>query len=110
MKEQMESGKYKPSCTSYQSTFFAVEKKGGALWIVHDLQPLNSVMFCDVTLPPQVDDMIEIFSGQAIMSRTSTECLTCHTRLAFVTHFRPISGNIALVNLIITSQHAYNSH
>src|SRR5258708_30576583 len=66
MKEQMESGKYKPSCTSYQSTFFAVEKKGGALWIVHDLQPLNAVMICDVTLPPRVDDMIESFSGQAI--------------------------------------------
>ena len=62
----MESGKYKPSCTSYRSTFFAVEKKGGALWIVHDLQPLNVVMIHDATLPPQVDDMIKSFLGQAI--------------------------------------------
>ncbi len=40
-----------------------VEKKGGALWIVHDLQPLNVVMIRDVTLPPRVDDMIESFLG-----------------------------------------------
>src|SRR5258705_10620883 len=66
MKEQMESGKYKPSCASYRSTFFVVEKKGGALWIVHDLQPLNAVMIHDVTLPPRLDDMIESFSGRAI--------------------------------------------
>jgi len=31
MKEQMKSGKYEPSSASYQSTFFMVEKKGGAL-------------------------------------------------------------------------------
>src|SRR5258708_11802530 len=66
MKEQMESGKYKPSCTSYQSTFFAVEKKGEALQIVHYLQPLNSVPIHYLTLSPQMDDMIESFLGQAI--------------------------------------------
>ncbi len=43
MKEQMSSGKYEPSSASYRSTFFAVEKKGGALRVVHDLQPLNAV-------------------------------------------------------------------
>src|SRR5258707_5958614 len=31
MKEQMASGKYKPSSASYHSTFFAVEKKGSSL-------------------------------------------------------------------------------
>ena len=66
MKEQMESGKYEPSCALYQSTFFVVEKKGGALQIVHDLQPLNAVTICDATLPPRVDDMIESFSGWVI--------------------------------------------
>ena len=59
----MENGKYEPSCTSYQSTFFVVEKKGGALRIVHDLQPLNAVTIRNATLPPQVDDMIKSFSG-----------------------------------------------
>ncbi len=62
----MESGKYEPSCTSYRSTFFVVEKKGGALRIVHNLQPLNVVMIRDATLPPRVDDMIESFLGRAI--------------------------------------------
>src|SRR5258708_16463461 len=52
MKEQMSSGKYEPSSASYHSTFFAVEKKGGALRVVHDLQPLNVVTVWDATLPP----------------------------------------------------------
>jgi len=63
MKEQMRSGKYKPSSASYRSTFFAVEKKGGDLRVVHDLQPLNAVTVWDATLPPRVDNMIESFSG-----------------------------------------------
>src|SRR6266436_908978 len=58
MKEQMSSGKYEPSSASYQSTFFAVEKKGGALQVVHDLQPLNTVTIRDATLPPCMDNMI----------------------------------------------------
>ncbi len=52
MKEQMSSGKYEPSSASYHSTFFVVEKKGGALRVVHDLQPLNVVTVQDATLPP----------------------------------------------------------
>src|SRR6266478_5355927 len=66
MKEQMASTKYKPSSASYRSTFFSIEKKGGALRVVHDLQPLNAVTIRDVTLPPRVDNMIESFSGQAV--------------------------------------------
>ena len=66
MKEQMRSGKYEPSSASYRSTFFAVEKKGGALRVIHDLQPLNAVTIWDATLPPHVDNMIESFSGRAI--------------------------------------------
>ena len=68
MKEQMRSGKYKPSSASYRSTFFVVEKKGGALRVIHDLQPLNAVMVWDATLPPCVNNMIESFLGQAIYS------------------------------------------
>src|SRR5258708_32079149 len=66
MKEQMSSGKYEPSSASYCSTFFAVEKKGGDLRVVHDLQPLNAVTVRDATLPPRVDNMIESFSGRAM--------------------------------------------
>ncbi len=63
MKEQMSSGKYDPLSASYCSTFFAVEKKGGALRVVHDLQPLNAVTVRDTTLPPRVDNMIKSFLG-----------------------------------------------
>ena len=52
MKEQMNSGKYEPLSALYHSTFFAVEKKGGALRVVRDLQPLNAVTVRDATLPP----------------------------------------------------------
>ncbi len=66
MKEQMSSGKYEPSSASYHLTFFAVEKKGGDLRVIHNLQPLNAVTMQDATLPPHVDNMIESFSSQAI--------------------------------------------
>src|SRR5260370_4496491 len=66
MKEEMASGKYEPSSASYQSTFFAVEKKGGLLRVVHDLQPLNAVTIQDAMLPPRVDSMIESFVGWAV--------------------------------------------
>ena len=66
LKEQMASGKYEPASSSYRSAFFAVEKKGGALRIVHDLQPLNAVTIRDSTLPPRVEDMIESFAGRAV--------------------------------------------
>src|SRR5258707_8674928 len=68
MKEQMSSGKYEPSSASYRSTFFAVEKKGGALQVVHDLQPLNTVTIRDATLPPCMDNMIKSFVGHAVYS------------------------------------------
>src|SRR5260221_4532882 len=66
MKEQMSSGKYEPSSTSYHSTFFTVEKKDGALCVVHNLQPLNAVTVRDATLPLRVDNMIESFAGRAM--------------------------------------------
>ncbi len=59
----MRSGKYEPSSVSYRSTFFVVEKKGGALRVVHDLQPLNAVTVRDATLPPCINNMIKSFSG-----------------------------------------------
>src|SRR5258708_1157945 len=63
MKEQMSSRKYEPSSASYCLTFFTVEKKGGALRVVHNLQPLNTVTVQDATLPPHINNMIESFSG-----------------------------------------------
>ena len=66
MKTHILTGRYEPSSASYHSTFFAVEKKGGLLRIVHDLQPLNAVTIRDATLPLRVEDMIESFTRRAI--------------------------------------------
>lgn len=59
--EQHLGKKYKLCTLSYCSVFFAVEKKGGKLRIVHNLQPLNRITICDSSLPPHIDDMIEDF-------------------------------------------------
>ena len=66
MKELLASGKYEPASSSYQSAILAVEKKGGLLRIIHNLQHLNAVTIWDAMLPPQVEDMIESFSGRAV--------------------------------------------
>ena len=63
--EQHLGGKYELCTSSYCSVFFAVEKKGGKLQIVHDLQPLNCVTIRDLSLPPHIDNMIEDFKGHA---------------------------------------------
>ena len=68
MKDQMTSKKYEPSSALYCSTFFPVEKKGRALRVVHNLQPLNAVTIWDATLPPQVDNMIESLQDKLFMA------------------------------------------
>ena len=65
IREQMAAGKHEPSSASYRSTIFAVDKKGGMLRVVHDLQPLNAVTIRDATLPPRIEDVIKSFSGRA---------------------------------------------
>ena len=66
MKTHISTGRYEPSSALYHSTFFTVEKKGGLLRIVHDLQPLNAVTIRDATLPPRIEDMIKSFARCAI--------------------------------------------
>jgi len=65
LEDQRSAGKYELCASSYRSAFFTVEKKGGLLRIVHDLQPLNRVTIRDASLPPRVDEMIEKFKGYA---------------------------------------------
>lgn len=45
---------------------YPVEKKGGKLRLVHDLQPLNTVTFRDAGLPIRMDDLVEAFAGHTI--------------------------------------------
>ena len=65
LEDQQSVGKYELCASSYRLAFFTVEKKGGLLRIVHDLQLLNRVTIQDVSLPPHVDEMIEKFKGYA---------------------------------------------
>ncbi len=44
------------------------------------------------------------------LSQTAPGCVTCHTRHAPVTHFRPISGNIVEVTLMTPPIMYINSH
>src|SRR5258707_8253445 len=44
------------------------------------------------------------------LSRTVPGCVTCHTRHASVTHFRPILGNIVEVTLVTSPNLYINSH
>ena len=43
LKEKMETGVYEKAQSSYRSWWFRIQKKGGGLRIVHDLQNLNGV-------------------------------------------------------------------
>ena len=68
LEEQRQAGKYELSSSSYRSTIFAVEKKGGKLRIVHDLQPLNRVTIRDATVPPRMEDVVENLKGRSFYS------------------------------------------
>ena len=66
IKERQQGGVYEPSQSAYRSKIFVVEKKGGTLRVVHDLQKLNSITIRDAGLPPRVDAFAEEFAGYSI--------------------------------------------
>ena len=66
IKGKIEGGVYEPSNAAYRSRFFTVEKKGGKLRLVHDLQPLNAVTIRDSAMPPFTDHLTEALAGYAI--------------------------------------------
>jgi len=68
IKSKIASGVYEPSNSSYQSRWFCVAKKSGAVRIVHDLQQLNSVTVKDAASMPYVELFAEQCAGRAIYS------------------------------------------
>src|SRR5258708_5182396 len=66
--------------------------------------PPHPYMFC-LSLP-----VLSTWPWSSKLSRSAPGCVTCHTRHASVTHFRPISGNIVEVTLMTSPKHVYNSH
>ena len=69
-KDKFAAGVYEHSDTSYCSHWFCVKKKNGSLYLVHDLQPLNTVTIQNSSLLPFSDQLIESMAGH-----------TCYTML-----------------------------
>jgi hypothetical protein len=63
IQSKIASGIYRPSSLSYQSHWFCVAKKSGAVHIVHDLQQLNSVTINDAATCPYVEHFAEQSAG-----------------------------------------------
>ena len=65
IKNEIQSGVYELSNSSYRSRWFCVLKKDGkSLRIVHDLQPLNVVAIKDSGIPPMLEQYAESFGGR----------------------------------------------
>ena len=67
-KDKFAAGVYEHSDASYRSRWFCVEKKSGALRLVHDLQPLNAITIRNSGVPPLADQLIESMAGRACYS------------------------------------------
>ncbi|KAJ2923964.1 hypothetical protein H1R20_g13126, partial [Candolleomyces eurysporus] len=64
LKEKQAAGVIELSNAAYQSQWFWVLKKDGkSLWIVHNLQPLNTVTIKDSAVPPTIEPYAESFAG-----------------------------------------------
>ncbi len=63
LKSKIEAGVYEASQSSYQSRWFCILKKSGALHLIHDLQPLNKISIHDAGLIPEPDEFIEPYGG-----------------------------------------------
>ena len=64
IKDKIASGIYEPLNSSYQSRWFCVYKKDGkSLCIVHDLQPLSTIVIKDSAQLPIVKMLAELFGG-----------------------------------------------
>jgi hypothetical protein len=69
IKEKITLGMYKPSMAAYQLCWFCIVKKDGkSLCLVHNLQPLNAVTICDMSLPPFTKHLAESFMGYTVYS------------------------------------------
>jgi len=65
IKSKIAAGVYEPSNSSYHSCWFCVLKKDGkSLCLMHDLQPLNTVVVKDAGLPPMVEQYAESFGAR----------------------------------------------
>lgn len=86
IKSKITSGVYEASNSSYQSRWFCVAKKNGAVQIIHDLQPLNAVTVKDAATLPYVEHFAEQSAGRAIYTMMDLFVGYDHRALAEVSH------------------------
>ena len=64
IKSKIAAGVYKPSNSFYHSHWSCVLKKDGkSLYLMHNLQPLNTVVIKDVGLPPMIEQYAKSFEA-----------------------------------------------
>lgn len=68
LKKKLEIGVYEYSQASYRSAMFFIKKTDGGIRQIIDLQPLNAVTIRDAGVPPNIDHMLEPFTGASVYS------------------------------------------
>jgi hypothetical protein len=60
------SGAYEPSNAAYHSRWFCIIKQdGSSLRVIHDLRPFNAVTIGDASVPPIMEQLVELFGAHA---------------------------------------------
>jgi hypothetical protein len=96
---------YEHSNASYQSHWFCVKKKSGALRLVHNLQPLNAVTIRNSGIPPLADQVIEAMAGHACYSMLDLFIGYDHCTLDIASHdLTSIQSPISVVRLTCLPQ------
>jgi hypothetical protein len=64
--DKIASGAYEPSNTTYRSRWFCIIKRDGrSLHVVHDLCLFNAVTIGDASVPPIMEQLVELFGARA---------------------------------------------
>lgn len=68
LKKKLDIGVYESSQASYRASMFFIKKTDGGIRQIIDLQPLNAITIRDAGMPPNVDYMLEPFTGASVYS------------------------------------------
>jgi hypothetical protein len=99
-KDKTAAGVYEHSNMSYCSCWFCIKKKSDALHLVHDLQPLNVVTICNLSITPIADQVIESMAGGACYSMLGLFVSYDHCTLDITSHdLTTIQSSISAVRL-----------
>jgi hypothetical protein len=64
--DKIASGAYEPSNAAYHSRWFCVIKRdGSSLRVIHDLRPFNTITIGDVSIPPIMEQLVDLFGARA---------------------------------------------